>query len=94
MKSTLMQSRPNVTDETLILIPQKKPALKRLLPIALPLLAALITLAKPDRLQKIDRDLQSAFATLNATQNPHPVPPELVIVAVDDDSLAQLQQNP
>jgi len=94
MKSTLMQSRPNVTDETLILIPQKKPALKRLLPFALPLLAALITLAKPDRLQKIDRDLQSAFATLNATQNPHPVPPELVIVAVDDDSLAQLQQNP
>ena len=88
-----MQSRPN-TDETLILSPQKKPALKRLLPFALPLLTALITLANPNRLVKLDRNLQNAFATLNATQNPHPAPPELVIVTLDDDSLAQLQQNP
>ena len=89
-----MQSRPNNTDETLILAPQKKLSLKRLLPLTLPLLTALITLANPDRLQKIDRNLQSTFATLNAIQNPHPAPLELVIIAIDDDSLAQLQQSP
>ena len=89
-----MQSRPNNTDKTLILTPHKKLSLKRLLPLTLPLLTALITLANPDRLQKIDRHLQGTFATLNAIQNPHPAPPELVIVAIDDDSLAQLQQSP
>ena len=89
-----MQSRPNPNNETLILTPQKKLSPKRLFPLILPLLTALITLANPDRLQKIDRHLQSTFATLNAIQNPHPAPPELVIIAIDDDSLAQLQQNP
>ena len=89
-----MQSRPNNTDETIVLAPHKKPALKRLLPLVLPILSALITLANSDRLQRLDRHLQSAFATLNATQNPHPAPPELVIIAIDDDSLAQFQQNP
>ena len=89
-----MQSRPNPNNETLILTPQKKLSPKRLFPLILPLLTALITLANPDRLQKIDRSLQSTFATLNAIQNPYPAPPELVIIAIDDDSLAQLQQNP
>ena len=89
-----MQSRPNNTDETLVLAPPKKPALKRLLPLALPLLSALITFANSDRLQRLDRHLQNTFATLNATQNPHPAPPELVIIAIDDDSLVQFQQSP
>ncbi len=94
-----MSVRPN-PDETLalseILTPkiQKTSRLKPLLPLILPLLAATLTLLNPARLQRLNLNLQSTFATFKAIQNPHPAPPELVIVAIDDDSLAQFQQPP
>ena len=66
----------------------------RMAGISLPILAALGALWNPATLQRLDRDLQSTFTRIHALQNPHPAPPELVIVAIDDDSLNQFQQNP
>ena len=63
-------------------------------PIGFAIIAAAVTAWNPLILQSTDRDVQSLLQRAKVMQFPTPVPENVVIVALDDDSLNQLKQTP
>ena len=63
-------------------------------PIGFALIAAAVTAWNPLILQSTDRDAQSLLQRAKVMQFPTPAPENVVIVALDDDSLNQLKQTP
>ena len=63
-------------------------------PLGLAIAAATVTAWNPLILQSTDRDVQSLLHRAKVTQFPTPAPENVVIVAIDDDTLNQLKQAP
>ena len=63
-------------------------------PIGFAIIAAAVTAWNPLIVQRTDRDAQSLLQRAKVIQVPQSVPENVVIVALDDDSLNQLKQNP
>ena len=61
-------------------------------PLGFAIAAATVTAWNPLILQSTDRDVQSLFHRAKVTQFPTPAPENVVIVAIDDDTLNQLKQ--
>lgn len=58
------------------------------------IVAATVTAWNPPILQSTDRDAQSLLQRAKVIQFPTPAPENVVIVAIDDDTLNQLKQTP
>ncbi len=63
-------------------------------PLGFAIVAAIVTAWNPLILQSTDRDAQSLLQRAKVIQFPTPAPENMVIVAIDDDSLNQLKQTP
>ena len=63
-------------------------------PLGFAIVAATVTAWNPPILQSTDRDAQSLLHRAKVIQFPMPAPENMVIVAIDDDTLNQLKQPP
>jgi serine/threonine protein kinase/CHASE2 domain-containing sensor protein len=63
-------------------------------PLGFAIVAAAVTAWNPLILQSTDRDAQSLLQRAKVIQFPTPAPENMVIVAIDDDTLNQLKQTP
>jgi CHASE2 domain-containing sensor protein/tRNA A-37 threonylcarbamoyl transferase component Bud32 len=63
-------------------------------PLGFAIVAAAVTAWNPLILQSTDRDAQSLLQRAKVIQFPTPAPENVVIVAIDDDTLNQLKQTP
>ena len=63
-------------------------------PVGFAIVAATVTAWNPLILQSTDRDAQSLLQRAKVMQFPMPAPENMVIVAIDDDTLNQLKQTP